>query len=61
MANPLIDIAALTEEQQSALQQFTAVTNQELDAALPILQRCEWNVQVGRFDVYKPQKRPIVD
>lgn len=46
MADAGVDIAALTEEQQLALQQFTAVTDQELKDAIPLLQRCQWNVQV---------------
>lgn len=46
MADAEIDIAQLTEEQQLALQQFTAVTDQELKDAVPLLQRCQWNVQV---------------
>ena len=47
MADSGVDIAQLTADQQLALQQFTAVTNQELEAAVPLLQRCQWNVQVS--------------
>jgi len=47
MATPEFDIAQLTEDQQLALQQYVAVTDQNLDAAVPLLQRCEWNLQVG--------------
>jgi FAS-associated factor 2 len=46
MASSAIDLAALTPDQQATLQQFTALTNQEIEAAVPLLQRCEWNVQV---------------
>ena len=46
MADEEFDIAQLTEEQQLALQQFTSVTDQELAAAVPLLRKCEWNVQV---------------
>jgi hypothetical protein len=46
MASSGVDLAALTPDQQATLQQFTAVTNQEVEAAVPLLQRCEWNVQV---------------
>jgi FAS-associated factor 2 len=46
MADAGVDIAQLTEDQQLALQQFTAVTDQELKDAIPLLQRCQWNVQV---------------
>lgn len=41
-----LDLAQLSETQQLALQQFTSVTNQELEAAIPVLQRSEWNAQV---------------
>lgn len=47
MANAEVDISSLTEEQQLALQQFTSVTDQELLAAVPLLQKCEWNVQIA--------------
>ncbi|KAK4631748.1 FAS-associated factor 2-B [Fulvia fulva] len=47
MAGSPTDLTALTEEQQLALQQFTSVTDQELDAALPLLQRCQWNAQIA--------------
>jgi len=46
MAEDDVDIGSLTDDQQLALQQFTSVTDQELAAAIPILQKCEWNVQV---------------
>jgi FAS-associated factor 2 len=46
MADAGVDLAQLTDEQQLALQQFTAVTDQELKDAVPLLQRCQWNVQV---------------
>ncbi|EMC92216.1 hypothetical protein BAUCODRAFT_151643 [Baudoinia panamericana UAMH 10762] len=42
-----IDITALSDEQQLALQQFTSVTDQELDAAVPLLQKCQWNAQIA--------------
>lgn len=46
MAAEVTDISALTEDQQSALQQYLAVTDQGLGEAVPLLARCEWNVQV---------------
>lgn len=46
MATSELDIAQLSEDQQLALQQYTAVTDQELQAAVSLLRRCEWNVQV---------------
>lgn len=56
-----VDIAALTEEQQAALQQYTAVTDQDLAAAVPLLQRCQWNVQIAiaRFFDGEPAEDPI--
>jgi FAS-associated factor 2 len=42
-----IDISALSEEQQLALQQYTSVTDQDLAAAVPLLQKCQWNTQIA--------------
>jgi FAS-associated factor 2 len=51
MASPgEVDIGQLSPSQQEALQQYTAVTNQEVSAAIPILQRAQWNVQVCDFE-----------
>lgn len=47
MAGAEVDIGSLSEEQQVALQQYTSVTDQELSAAVPLLQKCEWNVQIA--------------
>ncbi|KAI5252379.1 UBX-domain-containing protein [Aureobasidium subglaciale] len=47
MSAPSLDLSQLSEEQQVALQQFTSVTDQELDSALPLLQRCQWNAQIA--------------
>jgi UBA-like protein len=41
-----IDLSSLTPEQQSALEQYTAVTNQQIEDAIPLLNRTQWNVQV---------------
>jgi len=46
MTSSNIDISNLTEQQQVALQQLTSVTNQEVEAALPLLRQCQWNAQV---------------
>lgn len=46
MAGEEFDIGQLTADQQLALQQYTSVTDQALDAAVPLLMKCEWNVQV---------------
>ncbi|OAG04118.1 uncharacterized protein CC84DRAFT_1123871 [Paraphaeosphaeria sporulosa] len=61
MADADVDVAQLTEEQQLALQQFTAVTDQELKDAVPLLQRCQWNVQIAiaRFFDGEPAEDPV--
>jgi FAS-associated factor 2 len=41
------DLAQLDEAQQSALATYLSVTNQDPTAAIPLLQRSQWNVQVG--------------
>jgi FAS-associated factor 2 len=53
MAEAELDIGQLSEEQQLALQQFTSVTDQEIKDAIPLLQRCQWNVQVFHLSSYK--------
>jgi FAS-associated factor 2 len=47
MATPEIDIGQLSEEQQLALGQYTSVTAQDVPAAVALLQRSQWNVQVS--------------
>jgi len=61
MADSGVDVAALTSDQQLALQQFTAVTDQDLSAAIALLRRCEWNVQIAiaRFFDGEPTEDPI--
>ena len=46
MADVEVDIGQLSESQQEPLQQYTNVTNQETKAAVPLLERSQWNVQV---------------
>jgi FAS-associated factor 2 len=48
MATPDIDINQLSESQQLALQQYTAVTDQDVAAAIPLLQRSQWNIEVSK-------------
>jgi FAS-associated factor 2 len=61
MTDSNVDVAALTSDQQLALQQFTAVTDQDLAAAIPLLRRCEWNVQIAiaRFFDGEPAVDPV--
>ncbi|KAI4722269.1 UBX-domain-containing protein [Aureobasidium sp. EXF-10727] len=47
MSGPSTDISQLSEEQQLALQQVTSVTDQDLETALALLQRCQWNAQIA--------------
>ncbi|KAF2997976.1 hypothetical protein E8E13_006543 [Curvularia kusanoi] len=56
-----VDIGSLTSDQQLALQQFMAVTDQELKNAIPLLQRCQWNVQIAiaRFFDGEPAEDPV--
>lgn len=46
MSDAEVDIGQLSESQQLALQQYTSVTDQDIQAAIPLLQRSQWNVQV---------------
>ena len=41
-----IDIGQLSPDQQAALEQYTAVTAQDIKDAVPLLERSQWNVQV---------------
>ncbi|KAJ6787079.1 hypothetical protein PWT90_07285 [Aphanocladium album] len=47
MAEAETDIGQLSPTQQEALQQYLAVTNQEIGEAIPLLQRSQWNVQIA--------------
>lgn len=42
-----VDLGHLTPTQQEALQQYTDVTGQDVQGAISVLQRSQWNVQVG--------------
>ncbi|KAM3477470.1 hypothetical protein MY8738_006444 [Beauveria namnaoensis] len=47
MADAETDIGQLSPTQQEALQQYLAVTDQEVKDAIPLLQRSQWNVQIA--------------
>lgn len=47
MSSPGIDVSQLSDSERSALETYTAVTGQEPSAAIPLLRRSEWNVQVS--------------
>lgn len=47
MATPSVGIDDLSSQQRDALQQYTSVTDQDVQEAIPLLQRSQWNVQVG--------------
>lgn len=41
-----VDLGQLTPVQLEALHQYTDVTSQDVNDAIPLLQRSQWNVQV---------------
>ncbi|KAF2756820.1 hypothetical protein EJ05DRAFT_477055 [Pseudovirgaria hyperparasitica] len=47
MAEAAVNLDSLSPAQQEALQQYTAVTDQDVQAAIDVLQRCQWNVQIA--------------
>jgi hypothetical protein len=47
MAAMAVDISSLSSDQQAALEQYMAVTNQDVEAAVGLLQRTQWNVTVS--------------
>src|ERR1700761_9072124 len=57
------NISQLTASQQEALQTYTSVTDQEPLAAIPVLQRAEWNVQIAiaRFFDGEPASDPLAE
>lgn len=57
------DISQLNSSQQEALQTYTAVTDQDPIAAIPLLQRAEWNVQIAiaRFFDGEPTTDPVAE
>jgi FAS-associated factor 2 len=63
MSSPELDISQLNEVQQTALQTYTSVTDQEPLAAIPVLQRAEWNVQIAiaRFFDGEPASDPLAE
>lgn len=42
-----VDLGHLTPTQQEALQQYTDVTGQDVQGAISVLQRSQWNVQIA--------------
>jgi FAS-associated factor 2 len=57
------DISQLSESQQEALQTYTSFTDQDPLAAVPLLQRSEWNVQIAitRFFEGEPTSDPVAE
>lgn len=47
MATPEHDISTLSEQQRQALESFTAVTDQGIQEAIPLLRRSQWNVEIA--------------
>ncbi len=50
----------LSESQQEALGTFTAVTNQEPSAAIPLLERSQWNVQVSMLAGFGDRENKLI-
>lgn len=63
MADSTLDISQLNEAQQEALQTYTSVTDSDPIAAIPILQRAEWNTQIAiaRFFDGEPTTDPVAE
>lgn len=64
MSSPDVpDLTQLTETQQAALQAYTNVTDQDSIAAIGLLQRSEWNVQIAisRFFDGEPTSDPVAE
>ncbi|KAF1811442.1 hypothetical protein P152DRAFT_437813 [Eremomyces bilateralis CBS 781.70] len=63
MAPPVPNLDALTDIQRDALQQYRDVTNQDVEAAIPVLERSQWNVQfaISRFFDGEPASDPVAD
>ena len=61
MADAAPDLSSLSADQHLALQQFTAVTAQAPQEAIPLLHRCQWNVQIAiaRFFDGEPVEDPL--
>jgi FAS-associated factor 2 len=54
-----VDVDQLSSTQQEALQQYVAVTDQDIKDAVPLLERSQWNVQVSLIAVLLSRdKRP---
>lgn len=49
MADGDFDPTQLSDSQKEALSTYTAVTNQEPSAAISLLERSQWNVQVSNM------------
>ncbi|PQE21310.1 ubx domain protein [Rutstroemia sp. NJR-2017a WRK4] len=47
MATPDVDISQLSESQQLALEQLLAVTGQDVNQAIPLLQRSQWSIEIA--------------
>ncbi|QUC21830.1 uncharacterized protein UV8b_06071 [Ustilaginoidea virens] len=47
MADASDDVGQLSPTQQQALQQYIQVTDQDVESAVPLLERSQWNVQIA--------------
>ncbi|EPS41295.1 hypothetical protein H072_4870 [Dactylellina haptotyla CBS 200.50] len=58
-----VDVSNLSEAQQDSLAQYMAVTNQDTPAAIALLGRCQWNVEIAitRFFDGEPAVDPVAE
>ncbi len=59
MADGDFDPTQLSDNQKEALGTYTALTNQEPSAAISLLERSQWNVQVSSMAFH--QSRRLID
>jgi FAS-associated factor 2 len=63
MASSTLDVSALTDAQRSSLDKLIAITAQEPEPAIQLLQKCEWNVEISiaRFFDGEPAVDPVAE
>ncbi|KAF2395972.1 hypothetical protein EJ06DRAFT_540162 [Trichodelitschia bisporula] len=58
-----VDLDSLTDDQRAVLQEYIGVTQQDAAAAVPLLQRTQWNIQIAiaRFFDGEPATDPVAE
>lgn len=54
------DVAQLSDQERAALETYMAVTSQDVEQAIPLLRRSQWNVQVSRERITLLQLRVLL-